>query len=166
VAGKPKRPIWKWWLLWVPAHILGFGVGFGVARVAAFTAFGDGNWARGEEGAAVIGAAGGTVLWAVFGAVVGTMQWFCLRRHISGARWWLVGMIALLSVCGAVVHGYLGKPWLPSGKCVTCGSVPLAVLGAMFGMITGFPLLGVLRRLQHLECATGRIGNEVYREDR
>ncbi|MBI3836341.1 MAG: hypothetical protein HY288_00215 [Planctomycetia bacterium] len=138
-------------VLWLLTNIVGFGVGFRLGRVAAFAMFGNGNWGRGAEGPAMFGAMAGTLLATVFGAVVAAMQWLLLRRHVSWAGWWASAVIVIIALCGAVVYGYMGKPWLDQGKCVTCGVVPVAMFGAVFGMLTGIPLLWMLRDSKRLE---------------
>lgn len=134
-----RKPVgWGFWLQWLLASIVGFGLGFGLGRVLALALVGEVGWEGGEDKAAVFGIGGGALLWGVFGAVAGTMHWLVLRRHVAWARWWLLAFTVFFGGFGAffaAVHGQAGAPWIPGG----------ATLGLIFGAITGIPLVWLLR---------------------
>jgi hypothetical protein len=72
---------WGFWLGWILATAVGFGVGLIV----------------GEKVGSILEA-------AAVGASVGTAQWFLLRRHFPGAGWWV-----LATTVGWVVGEFLSS---------------------------------------------------------
>ncbi len=77
--------------------------------------------------------AAGVTMAVVFGAAVGVVQWLMLRLHVAGSGWWVLA-------CG------IG--WVASGLTagVTDTAAGWAVLGAVYGAITGCVLVWLLRR--------------------
>ncbi|MDE2837739.1 MAG: hypothetical protein OXL97_09595 [Chloroflexota bacterium] len=110
--------------------VLGAAVGFGAGVVESFRAgVGDGaraGFATGVDAAGVAAA-------VLFGAAVGVVQWLVLQRQVAGAGWWM-----LACSVGWVVSG------LSAG--VTDSAAGWAVLGAVYGAITGCVLVWLLRR--------------------
>ena len=117
-------------LVGVLAVLLGWVVGV-VGRLVGGTAWGA-NWGPdwsadpgGDVGFVVGVAAGGTVL--------GLLQWLVLRRQVARAGWWV-----LASSVGWVMGG------LAAG--ITNTTAGWAVLGIVYGAITGIVLVWLLRR--------------------
>ncbi|MYA51545.1 MAG: hypothetical protein F4045_07580 [Chloroflexi bacterium] len=77
--------------------------------------------------------AAGVTMAVVFGAAVGVVQWLMLRLHVAGAGWWV-----LASGVGWVVSGFAAG--------VTDTAAGWAVLGAVYGAITGSVLVWLLRQ--------------------
>jgi hypothetical protein len=82
---------------WVAASIVGFAIGFPLAK----TLFG-----ALSTGLLVAGSAG-----AVVGAIVGIPQWWVLRGRVTGAGWWVLASVvawmlsAILGQLGAMAAG-------------------------------------------------------------
>lgn len=117
-------------LVGILAVLLGWIVGV-VGRLVGGAAWGA-NWGPdwsadpgGDVGFVVAVAAGGTVL--------GVLQWLVLRRQVARTGWWV-----LASTVGWVVGGFV------SG--ITDAAAGWAVLGAVYGAITGIVLVWLLRR--------------------
>ena len=120
-------------LVGILAVVLGWVVGV-VGRLVGGAAWGA-NWGPdwsadpgGDVGFVVAVAAGGTVL--------GVLQWLVLRRQVARAGWWV-----LASSVGWVMGG------LASG--ITNTTAGWAVLGIVYGAITGIVLVWLLRREVH-----------------
>jgi hypothetical protein len=84
---------WTFWLWWILATAVGFGVGLIV----------------GAKVGSILEAIAGPLLGsltaiAAVGASVGTAQWFLLRRHFPGAGWWV-----LATTVGGIVGGLLSS---------------------------------------------------------
>ena len=117
--------------------VVGVGVGVGTGVVEGLAAGRAGGVATGiaegtragiDAGADIAGVA--TAI--LFGAAVGVVQWLVLQRQIAGSGW----LILACSV-GWVVSG------LSAG--VTDSAAGWAVLGAVYGVITGCVLVWLLR---------------------
>ena len=73
----------------------------------------------------------------LFGTVLGTLQWVALRRYVTGAGWWVVA-----STLGWV----LGGPATVIVGPTRAGYVGWAVLGTVYGVVTGSMLVWLLRQ--------------------
>ena len=118
--------------------VVGVGVGVGTGVVEGLAAGRAEGVATGiSEGARAGVAAGadiaGVATAILFGAAVGVVQWLVLQRQIAGSGWWL-----LACSVGWVVSG------LSAG--VTDSAAGWAVLGTVYGVITGCVLVWLLRR--------------------
>ena len=117
--------------------IVGIGVGAGTGVVEAIAAGRAEGAATGvAEGARAGFAAGadiaGVATAILFGVAVGVVQWLVLQRQVAGAGWWI-----LACSVGWVVSG------LSAG--VTDSGAGWAVLGAVYGVVTGCVLVWLLR---------------------
>ncbi len=119
----------RWWV----AACIGGGLAAGLVGVAVGVLAGLGaGVVLGLRAALEVGADTGGVAAAVsFGTVVGVLQWLVLQRDLPRSYWWV-----LASTAGWIVGG------LAAG--VTEGVAGWAVLGAVYGSITGFVLVGLL----------------------
>ena len=117
--------------------VVGVGVGVGTGVVEGLAAGRAGGVATGiaegtragiDAGADIAGVA--TAI--LFGAAVGVVQWLVLQRQIAGSGWWI-----LACSVGWVVSG------LSAG--ITDSAAGWAVLGIVYGAITGCVLVGLLR---------------------
>ncbi len=118
--------------------VVGIGVGIGTGVVEGLAAGRAEGVATGiSEGARAGVAAGadiaGVATAILFGAAVGVVQWLVLQRQIAGSGWWI-----LACSVGWVVSG------LSAG--VTDSAAGWAVLGTVYGVITGCVLVWLLRR--------------------
>ncbi len=122
-ASERSRPVgWGWWLLWVLASVVGWGVG-GVMSVPV---------------ALLVGTALGTsvgwaVAGAVAGAVVGVWQWLVLRRQTVRASWWIVASTAGWAVAAFVYIPVILGTVLGFGPFVA-GAFTWVVCGAVVGI--------------------------------
>ena len=117
--------------------VVGIGVGIGTGVVEGLAAGRAEGVATGiSEGARAGVAAGadiaGVATAILFGAAVGVVQWLVLQRQIAGSGWWI-----LACSVGWVVSG------LSAG--ITDSAAGWAVLGIVYGVITGCVLVWLLR---------------------
>lgn len=123
------------------------------------------NAVGGTLGAAVAGAVisilpiniifyvGSTVAGVMTGTVVGIMQWFILRRWVYRARWWVlantigwtVGEVLLWAAIWAMGGGRVIVSGVVTGFLTLKGEVVILISGAVTGLITGIPLMWLLR---------------------
>ena len=120
-----------WWVVTgiagsMTAAALGLAVGVGAGVVTGVA-----EGAKAGIDAGVDAAGVSTAI--LFGAAVGGAQWLVLRRHVAGPGWWVLA-------CGV--------GWVASGFAagVTDTAAGWAVLGAVYGAITGCVLVWLLRR--------------------
>ena len=169
-SDSPLAAGWGFWLCWVLAGTVGWGVG-GPVGVAI-----------GSSRDIIVA---GYVGVAVGGIMVGVLQWLVLRRQIASAGWWVLASIVAVAAVGVVVFvvgvvdtdvgwvlgaGLTGTvlgllQWLVlrrqvarAGWWVLAGTVawivggPVggfvgwAALGAVYGVITATMLLWLLRQ--------------------
>lgn len=109
---------WSFWLLWVLASTVGFGLG-GAVGTLSFTMGG---------GLAVVGA----VFGALFGAIGGIAQWLVMRQQVERAGWWIIATLGGWAVAGAVGGGVAQA----AREVVGGGGVPQTISGgyAMGGL--------------------------------
>lgn len=110
----------SWWVL--VGHIKASGVVGVVISVVSVLVDPDVGW--------VVGV-------GLFGTVLGTLQWVALRRYVTGAGWWVVA-----STLGWV----LGGPATVIVGPTRAGYVGWAVLGTVYGVVTGSMLVWLLRQ--------------------
>ena len=110
----------SWWVL--VSHIKASGVAGAVTSVVGIVVDSDVGWIVG------IG---------LFGTVLGSLQWVVLRRHVTGAGWWVVA-----STLGWV----LGGPATAVVGATRAEHLGWAVLGTVYGVVTGSALAWLLRR--------------------
>ena len=141
---------WGFWLRWVLASAIGFGISFIGAWGVLFLVLGY----AARVGGFLVGA-GAVVLAAVtVGASVGIAQWLALRRHLSRAGLWLLGSVVgmtmglSLSVWLAVVLQRGGRAGMSSALTlvgvagnfqdyVISGGMWWAVVGVVAGASVG-----------------------------
>lgn len=116
----------RFWLAWLLASVMGYGVGM---LLGAYVAYGFFN--RDPFDVTM-----GATLGIVMGAAGGFAQWVVLRERISGAGWWILasamGFAAVFGLSRAV----------PSNNPATIGSI----MAAAFGLVCGIPQWLILRR--------------------
>ena len=137
VAGLTVAGVLQWLMLrrqvahavwWIVASIVGGAVVGGViVAVGADTGF-TAEVVRDVDVGWVVEA-------ALFGAVLGVLQWLVLRRQVA-----LSGLWVLASTVGWIV----GDPVCSS--LVGFGTLSWVVFGAVYGAITGFALMWLLRQ--------------------
>ena len=117
-----RRQVWgsSWWVL--VSHIKASGVAGVVISVVSIVVDPDVGW--------VVGV-------GLFGTVLGTLQWVVLRRYVTGAGWWVVAS-TLGWVLGGAATAIVGP--------ARAEYVGWAVLGAVYGVVTGCALVWLLRR--------------------
>ena len=86
---------------------------------------------------------------AVIGVAAGASQWIMLRRHLSGAYWWVLASVAGMAVGFAVGYSLNFDPIHASFEGVLYGAVSGAVSrgvgGAVGGAITAIPMFTLLQ---------------------
>ena len=123
------------WREWMLASALGFGVGWLLGFFLAQAVVGIDH--LDPQGGPVLGPGGYLISYPVAGAFCGIAQWLVLRRYVSWSDWWLLP--------AAVIFGS-GFGWFVSVTVGRVGIVVVVILGAMFGGITGVPLVRHLRQ--------------------
>jgi len=122
---------WSFWLAWVLASIMGFGIGMLLGASIAYGLF----------NREVFDATMGITLGLVTGAIGGFAQWLVLRDHIPGAGWWVVA-----SALGFAA--FMGTP----ATVATENPAMAGIMGAIaLGFVGGIPQWIILRR--HVERA-------------
>lgn len=92
---------WNFWLLWVLANVVGYGLG-GAAISPIYV--------PGEPAEHILPTA---LLGACLGLAGGFMQWLCLRRHLTRSGWWVLAaasgwtLSAALGAAGTALGGLL-----------------------------------------------------------
>jgi hypothetical protein len=121
LAGALQRPVFKSFKIqsnfWIPANILGWGLGFAVTETLEMFVW---QWGIPQ----LLG-----------GMVIGLSQWLALRRHLPNAYWWIIatvtGSFAILS-------------WIPVGYTFLMMleeySIPIIIAGLIMGIFTGTTL--------------------------
>ncbi len=121
----------RFWLPWLVASAVGFGLGSGLGRTLAKVLVG--TVGRDAQGGSILGPGGALIGCAVavsFGAV---MQWLVIRRRVRLVGLWVLPTAALFA---SYVVPTGDMPALAGG----------AVFGIVIGAIVGVPLAWVLRR--------------------
>ncbi|MGS2811417.1 hypothetical protein [Nocardia sp. MW-W600-9] len=134
--------------VWTAATALGAAVAWSVALVPVSTE-GFGGWPT----AVVIPVVctGG----AVVVSAIGTAQWVVLRRHLTGAGWW-IGATALSWAAGLVAFALFTSPlWHPGQR-----AVETALIGVAGGLLMAFVMAsvsgGFLVWLLRVQAESGR----------
>ena len=128
-----------WWVVTglvgsVTAAVIGLAAGVGAGVTTGVIEGLAEGVAKGMEAGINAGVdAAGVTTAVLFGAAFGAAQWPVLRRHVAGSGWWVLA-------CGV--------GWVASGFAagVTDSAAGWAVLGAVYGTITGCVLVWLLRR--------------------
>lgn len=120
----------RFWLSWVLASGVGFGVGAGIGRTAAKALLG--SVGRDAQGGSILGAAGILLACAVAVSVGALAQWLVIRRRARLAGLWVLPTAALFA-------SYV----LPTGDMPALAGG--AIFGIVLGAIVGVPLAWVLR---------------------
>jgi hypothetical protein len=116
---------WGFWLAWVLASIMGFGMGALLGMSVAYGLFDR------DVFDATIGITAGIVM----GATGSYVQWVVLREHIARAGWWvLAGALGF-----AITLGTLGAIGI-SENYVMAGILFAAVFGIAGGSYNGWSL--------------------------
>jgi len=117
------------WLGWVLASAMGFGVGAIVGWIVISNLFGE-----------LFNPAAGLVFGALFGAAGGFLQWVVLRERIAKAGLWVIASSLAFAgaMCAAVVIT------MNSQNYTLAGFLALAVFGVIGGIMQGL----VLKRAQ------------------
>ena len=116
-----------YWLAWVLASIMGFGMG---ALLGLYFAYG--LFDR-DPFDIIMGLTLGTVM----GATGGYFQWFVLRERIAGAGlWWLASALGVGLAMSAVVAANTGENYAMVG----------VLIGSVFGVAGGILQWLILRR--------------------
>ena len=126
-----KQAGWGFWLLWVAASTVGFALG-SIAHQHAGKLLTDTT-------PALIALTVTVGLYPLIATLPGFLHWLILRRWFSNAGWWVLAS----SISWVVAeYAYL--------KLTRAGDVRLlwgaAVSGALSGAITGFTLVGLMRK--------------------
>ncbi len=120
-----------WWVASTTVGTLG-----GAMALAAIFGISVGQAGQ-ETGAGFIVAA------AAGGCVLGAAQWFVMRRCIPNACWWVWGS-AIATCLGVVLFAFASR----DGVLGVLGTAAAgAIGGAAYGVMTGFVLLFLLRKL-------------------
>jgi len=125
---------WGLWLGWMVASSAGWALGLAGGFAVGFGLSGS-----------VGGVASQCLFGAVLGVSLGTLQWILLRRHMSGAGWWIVATMfsmgagfALIKAATPTLSGVLGG-----------GPIYGFVNGAGVGVLLGAMQWLVLRGRTH-----------------
>ena len=78
-------------------------------------------------------------IWSTLGTVLGLSQWLVLRRHVSGAYWWIV-----VNMITGLVGSYLSVD----------GVIGLLVTGIFLGIATGLVLVQFLSGMGALRAVS------------
>lgn len=86
---------WSFWLLWVLANVVGFGLGGAIGGAALrFVLFG-----LIATGVYILP---GALFGTLFGVAGGFMQWLALRRHLAQSGWWVLAAASGWTISGAL----------------------------------------------------------------
>ena len=121
----------RFWLPWLLASTVGFGLGSGFGRTLARVLFG--TVGRDAQGGSILGPGGALLGCAVAVSLGALLQWLVIRRRVSLAGIWVLPT-AVLFASYVVPTGDL--PALAGG----------AIFGLVLGALTGIPLALLLRR--------------------
>jgi hypothetical protein len=147
---------WVVWAGWLLATALGWTAGWAVgAPISELVARPIG--ATGAMLAAEM--LGGAVAWGILGLLTGIGQWLVLRRHMSGAGWWVPASVIGWALVGSTkwiqgplldefMIGFFGRlEEMRLGALVPLSGMGLGLLldGAM-GLVVGLAQWFVLRR--------------------
>jgi hypothetical protein len=111
---------WGFWLAWVLASIMGFGMGALLGMSVAYGLFDRDGFD------ATIGISFGIVM----GATGGFLQWVVLREKVAQAGWWVLASALGFAVAGGAL-GTIGV----NGNYVTAGILFTAVFGVIAGIM-------------------------------
>ena len=172
VEGIPEKGRLFWLLLlsqafclvWVVINALAFDIAWRLARPVSLGVV----WAI-EETARQSGLrvgddhslVGAALFMAFFFATIVGFQWVAVRGstllleglpiprqswpfELEGlrlARLGVLGTVGLMTLLAAI----FAQPWVPAARCVSCGHVPAAVIGGLFGAVSGPALVWWLR---------------------
>ena len=121
----------RFWLPWLLASAVGFGVGAGLGRTLAKGLVG--TVGRDAQGGSIFAPGGSLLACAVAVSLGALMQWFVIRRRVHLAGLWALPTAVLFA-----------------SYVVPTGDMPALAGGAAFGIvigaIVGVPLAWVLRR--------------------
>ncbi len=126
---------WGFWLAWVLASIMGFGMGAVLGLAVAYGLF----YREGFD------ATQGITLGIVMGAIGGSLQWVVLREKVARAGWWVLASALGLAVAGGAPGAATG----PTGA-ITADNWAMAVtlFGVIFGLVAGTMQWQVLKQAQ------------------
>jgi len=82
---------------------------------------------------------------AVLGTVFGFAQWFVLRKQFKRAAVWLLATAVAVSAGMMVAPGVIRALRLFAEPGIVSGAGIAAVFGTILGIITGLPLIWLLR---------------------
>ena len=172
VEGSPAKGRLFWLLLlsqafclvWVVINALAFDIAWRLARPVSLGVV----WAI-EETARQSGLpvgddhslVGAALFMAFFFATIVGFQWLAVRGstllleglpiprqswpfELEGlrlARLAVLGTVGLMTLLAAI----FAEPWVPAARCVSCGHIPAAVIGGLFGAVSGPALVWWLR---------------------
>ena len=158
-------------LVWVVVNVLAFDIGWRLARpvslgiVWAIEASADQSGLPVGTDHSLVGA---VLFMAFFFSTIVGLQWVTVRGStllleylpIPRQSWpfELEGLrLARLGVLGAVglitlLAAFIAQPWIPAARCVSCGHVPAAIIGGLFGAVSGPILVWWLRAPKPTVC--------------
>ena len=179
VEGRPEKGRLFWLLLlsqafclvWVVINALAFDIAWRLARpvslgvVWAIEATARQSGLRVGDNHSLVGAA---LFMAFFFATIVGFQWVAVRGstllleglpiprqswpfELGGlrlARLAVLGTVGLMTLLAAI----FAEPWVPAARCVSCGHIPAAVIGGLFGAVSGPALVWWLRSPKPSVC--------------
>ena len=151
-------------LLWVVMNALAFDIAWRLARPVSLGVV----WAI-EETARQSGLpvgddhslVGAALFMAFFFSTIAGFQWVTVQgstllleglpiprqswpfemEGLRLARLVVLGTVGLITLLAAI----FAEPWVPAARCVSCGHIPAAVIGGLFGAVSGPALVWWLR---------------------
>ena len=156
-------------LVWVVINALAFDIAWRLARPVSLGVV----WAI-EETARQSGLrvgddhslVGAALFMAFFFATIVGFQWVAVRgstllleglpiprqswpfepEGLRLARLGVLGTVGLMTLLAAIfAQPWVPQPWVPAARCVSCGHIPAAVIGGLFGAVSGPALVWWLR---------------------
>ncbi len=158
-------------LVWVVVNVLAFDIAWRLARPVSLGVVWAIEEAAGQSGLPVgtdhslVGAA---LFMAFFFSTIAGLQWVAVRGstllleylpiprqswpfELEGlrlARLGVLGTVGLITLLGAL----FAQPWIPAARCISCGHVPAAIIGGLFGAVSGPILIWWLRAPKPAVC--------------
>ena len=179
VARRPERGRLFWLLVlsqafclvWVLVNVLAFDIGWRLARPVSLGVVWAIEETAGQSGLPVEtdhSLVGALLFMALFFSTIVGFQWVTVRGstllleylpiprqswpfELEGLR---LARLGVLGIVGSItlLAALFAQPWIPAARCVSCGHVPAAIIGGLFGAVSGPILVWWLRAPKPTVC--------------